>query len=557
MSFFKAVIVGAICSVWAGLVSASSIPDSDKDPLAYFRATQDNYYWLSDDTKKMLCMLPPFEDVDKKLTAWHQSNKPEEHIDIEAAKKDAKSFYQRILGNSELGKYLKDVAGKVIDNAEYTSHGDCFDSEVVLAPQDVENAPPYLRIYNGFSCTLRELSLVINRADASLNEDGSIKSDDKLLRLASQVAKEKYSEYDDFDVKFNIKQVKYNTGNGQQIECKFDVCFETPLSKQYVKLYDGQPDFSFEEIEKFSIPGDANLIKQTVWSGVQEVSEMLLVEKMGGNKKEVFKDPNDQKKYNEWVDKTLKRLSDPNKVHENYIAKISGNSTREITKVAVHETGHILENAYLIKNKLKRGNENLETAVVYIEMQFGDVLKNERLVELYQMLFYNVALDRLMDAFFVNLLDEPACDELKEIMDMKDKINKIEIDRMNGLSPEEYEKSENELLNLKKTVGQKLQEFSDKIMLPIIEPLGRWGIASAVILKNFSTVVQSLLERNFAAASDKFGDIDEHTYAVFNALQVQKLGLPMEKTLEKLILEEPAKLTPDNFHELTAYLMSE
>lgn len=555
MSFFKAVIVGAICSVWAGLVSASSIPDFDKDPLAYFRATQGNYYWLSDDTKKMLCMLPPFEDVDKKLTAWHQSNKPEEHIDIEAAKKDAKSFYQRILGNSELGKYLKDVAEKVIDNAKYCPHGNVLDSEAVLAPQDVKNAPPYLRIYNGFNRTLRELSLVINRADASLNEDGSIKSDDKLLHLASQVAKEKYSDYDDFDVKFDIKQVKYNTGNGQQIECKFDVWFETPLSKQYVKLYDGQPDFSFEEIKKFSISGDANLIKKTVWSSVQKVSEMLLVGKNEDNKKEVFKDPNDQKKYDEWFDKTLKRLSDPNKVHENYIAKIFGNSPKEITKIAVHETGHILENAYLIKNRLKRGNENLETAAIYLEMQFGDVLKNDRLVELYQMLFYNVALDRLMDAFFVNLLDEPACDELKEIMDMKDKINKI--DRMNGLSPEEYEKSENELLNLKKTVGQKLQEFSYKIILPIIEPLGRWGITAASISDSLISTVHFLSEENFAAASEDFGEIDDHTYAVFNALQVQKLGSPMEKTLEKLILEEPAKLTPDNFLEFTAYLMSE
>ena len=555
ISFFKAVIVGAICSVWAGLVSASSIPDFDKDPLAYFKATQDNYYWISDDTKKMLCMLPPFEDVDKKLTAWHQSNKPEEHIDIEAAKKDAKSFYQRILGNSELGKYLKDVAGKVIDNAEYTSHGDCFDSEVVLAPQDVKNAPPYLRIFTGKSEVLRKLSLTINSSDVSLDEHGYIKSDDKLLRIVSQAAKAQYPEYKDFDVEIK----RSLSGKGEQIDCEFDVNFVTPLAKQYKKFYDEQPDF--KEVRSFPISAEPeetdDVIQKEIWQSVDNVSKILLEGESEYNKKEVFKDPNDQKKYNEWVDKTLKRLSDPNKVHENYIAKISGNSTREITKVAVHETGHILENAYLIKNKRKRGSENLETVAVYLEMRFGDVLKNGRLVELYQMLFYNVALDRLMDAFFVNLLDEPACDELKEIMDMKDKINKIEIDRMNGLSPEEYEKSENELLNLKKTVGQKLQEFSYKIILPIIEPLGRWGITAASISDSLISTVHFLSEKNFAAASDKFGDIDEHTYAVFNALQVQKLGLPLEKTFEKLVLEEPAKLTPDNFHELTAYLMSE
>lgn len=206
-----------------------------------------------------------------------------------------------------------------------------------------------------------------------------------------------------------------------------------------------------------------------------------------------FDDPQDQQKYEEWLKKIQLRFMDPEKITDNYCVKLTYMSTTDAEVFLIHEIAHMIEHAWMVKTKTRTGNSNPELFSLYIETIF-DYSKALRLWEIYRILVSTCLADLLV--------------KKQNVTDMRQSLQSLEALRLYDYDEvsEQYANCSDELIK---------EEFQHR----------------------------------------EYTDLSNHIYALYNAIKLHEQKLSIPEVLRKISTEQPAKLTPQNFHELMDYLM--
>ncbi len=482
-----------------------------KEPIEYFKAHRDRYEWVDKNTLDVLCQLPPLKDVESKFREFEKSRQAENQIDLGKVRSNVKAFYKKLFNDSELGKYLLNVANTAIDRAQlfYKTKVVGGESEMVPVVQSIEDAPPYLRI--------RPLAKQYYERLDDIKTDKKLSSEE-VDELIKQRAREKFPEYAEYDI--SVPHCCVGASLIEDIQVKFD------NSGVIKKVYENQPDFHEIESEEkgYRVIYEDDDVSEAIIDGLHNVSETLIKEESEDNKKFKYEDPDDQKKYDEWFEKIANKLGDPAKVAENYMAKIGYISQDSAEAHLIHEIAHIVEYAYILKTGQKKKNTNVETVSVYIEALKGG-FSVERLFELYNSVFCIVRSDLLRTKF-------------KHLFKANNgEKNSIWTDEQLKIC----EQIEAEYIQINTSMN-KGREYLSMFQL---DKNGEASTASSIMHDTEAEFLQN-----------EFSCLSEHIEALNNAIKLKGNKPHVLQALDELTHEQVAEVTPDSFNQMLKYLLS-
>ena len=469
-----------LCCVANCCAMNSALTSFAKEPVKFFQENSNRYNWIHNDTRQMLCKLPPLEQVREKIKEFASSRQSETEIDLSSIKNRVKEFYKKLLQDSgDIGAYLIDVAEKAIDKTEFkhaekvVAGGSCISA----ISHGIDDVPPYLRIMG------KGL-----RGDVYLdpNDEFSASTDkEEKARYFEKVAREKFPEYDDtYEAKYiGLKHVN------EQWELE-----HVEFTKKLSKICVSQPDFKEVDskgrwMEVITSDDSAELnsrILEAIDYEVNEATELLFMNgNRAENKKYKFNDLQDQIEYETWLAKIQSRFMNPKTFTDNYSVKVSYISTADAEFFLIHEIAHMIENAWMLKTKTMTENSNRELFSLYIETMV-DYSKTLRLWEIYRTLVSNCLADLL-----------------------KKKPNLTDM--------------------------QKSMQSLEKLLL----------------------YEHELIEKNADHPEElQYEDFNDHIYGLYNAIKLHEQECSIIEVLRKISTAKPAKLTPQNFHEMVDYLIS-
>lgn len=427
----------------------------------------------------MLDQLPDLEgEVKQQIEKYANNTQLQKDINLGQVKEKVKSIYKNLLQNSgELGIYLTEVANKAIDKVEFeyaekTTDGSSYMSAI---SKGIEDTPPYLKIYH----LPRTISMYDIEIPVGANEE-------EKQKIVVGRARELSPECTTWEVKSIRSEEKENR-----------TIWEVVFQQNPRKVWNKQPDF--KEIESNNRWGTIfadSEAEDIICDEVSNAVDLLINETKN---KYIFKDPDDQDKYDKWVQNIHDRYRDPTKVTDNFHIKVSYKSTDDAELFLIHEIAHLIEHAYLIKTGTKTVNSNPELFSVYMDAKIG-ASKALRLWEIYKILTAEIQTD-----FLTQIINEE--DRESKLAELKSLLKPLEFLYSNNM---------------------------DEAKLYFEYP------AKDAIAK---------IRDDFA-----YKDLSNHIKALYNAIKLRDKNLSILDALKSLSENQSLVLTPANFHELLDYL---
>lgn len=480
----------------------TDIANFEKDPVEFFKTNAKKYTWINENAKNMLLQLPKWKTVKEKLVI---EKNPKNQINLKEVKDKAKKFYANLLKDGE--EYLKKAADGAIEEADFIWSEELIRGESTLVPvvQGLEDAPPYLRIMN----------TITGQRWYDPSETSGMAENIKRQFLEKKVINENLQDADNAkykDAGYSVEITAEYIGEGKgEHSGRDEVKYKITRAK---KIYDQQPDFNeIESNGRWMEVHDEKDIGESLEYEYESAVNLLLLDKYNdAYEYREFKDIEDQKKYEDWIQKIHNRFRDITKINKNFRVKVLYTSGTDAEFFLIHEVAHLLENVWLINNINKRKSSNLETFAVYVEMEL-DRCKTLRLYDMYTAIIDNCTADLMMR--IVNLNDkEIRMQAIKKLME----VNVLK--EYKGFS----ERFRRDVEWLDDPTYKCKEEYRTDLLKNIEQGIGQ-------------------------------NDLSDHIKALYNAIQLRKYNMTLTQVLENLAKKEPAKLTPENFYELMNFLL--
>ena len=491
-----------------------------ENPVEFFR----QHHTEMKVTKNAGCCLsqlpyltePEIQKSLKKIYTNTSNNK----IDVKLAKENVKSFYKNLFKDcKEIGQYLSNTAKKATDNAKC----DCIskyppDSEATIVIDPDRDTPPFLRI--------KEVGKEFKLENVKITDYANLSKSEQKKKI-DECAKKLYPGNEDCEVE--------ETGPSYATD---DLIEYTHLKfVKYKKIRDNQPDandiasidyiiYDKERTTKEKLQEKINLkIKNIIEDINDEISSVNHDERTSSltlNRSRI-KNKADKEIYDAWITKLESRFKDPNKIADNAIAIVKYTSQENLETTLRHEVGHIVYDAYLLKTNIKRTQTNNELFALYIDAITGDSLYN-RVWELYAQMF-NIVEEYFLSQLFKKDGNKFKCDEIENIIKSSE--------------------------NPQKAKMSNIQSLCQKIM----EPLKRYDqMCLTCTLEDYIEISAGQVAYNGYFEASSAADIDDHTYALYNAIKLKQQNLPIIEILYKISTEPMNMLTPENFQEVLDFL---
>ena len=463
---------------------------------------------------------PEIQDSLKQIYNHTSNNK----IDVTLAKENVKSFYTNLFKDcEEIGQYLSDTAKKATDNAKCVCISkDTLDSEATIVIDPDRDTPPFLRIKEVvYECELEK---------AMINNYDTLSEDDR-KKAINKYARERYPHYKDYVIEET--EPNWTPSNGSK--------YTNIRFVEYKKINNNQPDAnditSIDDVIYYKDRTTEEDLQQEINGRVQSIIEDIYNEISSVNyeqnsslarNRSKIENADDQKIYENWINKLVYRFKDPNKIADNAIAIVEYTSQENLEDTLRHEVGHIVYDAYLLKKNIKRTQTNNELFALYIDTITGDSLYNRayRVWELYAQMF-NIVEEYFLLQLFKKDGNKFKCDEIENIIKSSE--------------------------NTQESKMSNIQSLCHKIM----EPLKRYDKSCLTcFIEDYIEIYAEKVAYDDYFETSSAADIDDHTYALYNAIKLKQQNLPIIEILYKISTEPMNRLTPENFKEVLDFLIN-